>query len=287
MTLGVWWCVTRGEAEERVYGPLILPSPTETFGEFQGLWVDGNLPANTWVSLRRVVLGFSLAALVGVPIGVLCGCFPSINAFFSPLTVFGRNEPMAALIPLTFALFGATTERQKYMFIFLACVAFVISDTAGAVREVGSQYIDTAFTLGANRRQVVLKVLFPLALPTIFNSLRVLFGLAFGYIMLAELVTVGGKVGGLGQIILLAQRRGHPAHILLILMIIPIVALAIDRLLYLVQTQLFPHRYGGRGYLLRCVQTALRGWEDLKRLFFTAASADSFPAPRPKPKPMQ
>jgi ABC-type nitrate/sulfonate/bicarbonate transport system permease component len=283
---GLWWYVTEGEPEERIYGPYILPSPTETFAKLHSLWTDAGLAQNTYVSLRRVVLGFAMAVLVGVPVGVLCGCFSRINAFFAPLTVFGRNVPMAALIPLTFALFGSTTEKQKYMFIFLACVAFVIADTAGAIRDVGGQYIDTALTLGAGVRQVILKVLVPLALPNIFNSLRVMFGLAFGYIMLAELVKSSDKAGGLGYIINLAQSRGsNRAYILLILMIIPLVALAIDRALYLIQTQLFPYRYGGHGFLLRFIQMALRGWEDLKRMFFTTVSADAFPAPRAKTAP--
>jgi NitT/TauT family transport system permease protein len=278
---GLWWYVTRGEAEERIYGPLVLPSPAETFKKLPDLWTRGQLLENTYVSLRRVALGFGLAALIGIPIGILCGCFSWVNAFFTPLTIFGRNAPMAALIPLTFALFGSTTEKQKYMFIFLATVAFIISDTAAAIKDVGAHYIDTAYTLGANRRQVILKVLVPLALPGIFSSLRLLFGLAFGYIMLAELVVRGDSAGGLGYILNLAQSRGaNRPHILLILIIIPLVALAIDRVLYFIQKQLFPHRYGGLGLLRRALTALLAGLEVVKGQFFTTASAADFAAPK-------
>ena len=135
------------------------------------------------------------------------------------------------------------------MFIFIAVVAFIMMDTASAIADVSSRYIDTAYTLGASRRQIILKVLVPLAMPRLFNSLRLLFGLAFGYIMLAELVTEGGGAGGLGNIINIAQRRGHRETILLVLIVIPAVALAIDRLLYMVQKSLFPHQYGGSGLL--------------------------------------
>lgn len=270
---GIWWFVTRGEAEQRVLSPTVLPSPSETFRTFPTLWFDRALTRNTFVTLRRVVLGFALAAAVGVPLGVLCGCFSRVAAFFAPLTLIGRNIPIAALIPLTFSLFGIG-EQQKILFIFIACVAFVISDTAGAIADVGGQYVDTAYTLGARRRQIILKVLVPLAMPSVFNSLRLLFGLAFGYIMLAELVKFGGEAGGLGDIIITSQRRGNREHILLVLMIIPLIALALDRILFMIQRGLFPHRYGGHGWLSRGVRVLRNGWEDFKGLFWSAAPLD-------------
>ena len=96
---------------------------------------------------------------------------------------------------------------------------------------------------------MILKVLVPLAMPSIFNSLRLLFGLAFGYIMLAETIKLGGESGGLGDIINTSQRRGPREHIILVLLIIPLVALAIDRALFWIQRELFPYRYGGAGML--------------------------------------
>lgn len=284
--LGIWWFVTHGEPESRIMGPAVLPSPGETFATFNSLWFDRALTRNTLASLRRVALGFGLATLVGVPLGVLCGCFSWCQAFFSPLSIFGRNIPVAALIPLTFSLFGIG-EQQKIMFIFIACVAFIVTDSAQAVRDVDMRYIDTAHTLGARRRQIILKVLFPLALPDIFNSLRLLFGLAFGYIMLAELVKFGGESGGLGDIIITSQRRGPKEHILLVLMIIPIVALGIDRVLYWVQRELFPHRYGGMGILNQCVRTGVHAWEDFKGLFWRGrrmAGSPALPASAPEEK---
>jgi NitT/TauT family transport system permease protein len=257
LALGIWWLLTYGAvSEERIISRVRLPSPSETFAEAESLFKERKVDVNTLVSLQRVVIGFVLATLVGVPLGVWAGCFPRIAAFLIPVTVFGRNVPMAALIPLTFTLFGGG-EGQKVMFIFLAAVAFIITDAAQAIEDVSSSYIDTAFTLGASRMQTILKVLVPLAMPSIFNSLRLLFGLAFGYIMLVEVVQDDAKVGGIGAIINTSQRRGPTEHIYLILMIIPLVALAIDRVLYWVQRQLFPFTYGGAGLLAS-------GWKALR-----------------------
>jgi hypothetical protein len=106
-----------------------------------------------------------------------------------------------------------------------------------------------------------------LALPSIFNSLRLLFSLAFGYIMLAELVKFGGDSGGLGDLIEISQRQGPREHIFLILLIIPLIALGLDRILFWMQKELFPYRYGGSGLLHDWVGAVLHGWEDLTGLF--------------------
>jgi NitT/TauT family transport system permease protein len=161
-----------------------------------------------------------------------------IAAAGAPMALFGRNLPVAALIPLTILWFGID-ETQKVMFIFIACVPFVYSGAAAAVASVPDRYVETAQTLGASQAQIVGKVLVALALPDIYNSLRHLFGLAFGYIMLAELINAQH---GLGYLLMTSQRRGLSEHIILILIIIGLLAFGIDRLLLFVQRGLFPYR---------------------------------------------
>jgi NitT/TauT family transport system permease protein len=270
LCFAVWRGVTQGEPEERLLSPVLLPSPAETFQSFPSLWYDRALTRNALITLQRVSLGFLLAMVIGVPLGVLAGCFTRVEAFLAPLILFGRNIPIAALVALTFFLFGIG-ELQKVMFIFFASVAFILADASRAVMDVGQNYIDTAYTLGANRRQVILKVLVPLALPHIFNSLRLLFGLAFGYIMLAELVKFGNEAGGLGHLINTSQRRGPREHIYLIVLLIPILALAIDRVLFWAQRELFPYRYGGAGVLNQLIRSVFHLWDDFKGLFWRPA----------------
>jgi len=237
--LCVWAALTWGPAESRVLSPLTVPSPAEVVGQIKSLWFDAALTRSTLWSLSRIALGFGLAALVGIPLGILAGCFRTVESALAPPGVFLRNVPIAALIPLTLVWFGLG-ETQKVFFIFIACVGFVFFDTTRAVLEVDERFVETAYTLGAGERHVIFKVLIPLALPDIVNSLRLLFGIAFGYIVLAELIDAKH---GLGYIIQVAQRRGPREHIYLVLVLISLLALGLDRALFALQKKLFPYRF--------------------------------------------
>jgi NitT/TauT family transport system permease protein len=270
LILAAWFVATRDwwgpNGNERAIDRYTLGSPEEVFGGideecrtefdcdgqpigsikvsggFKALWFDRALMRNLLASLWRVLQGFGLAVLVGVPLGILCGTFRRIDAFFAPISLFGRNVPIAALVPLTMVFFGIE-EGQKIAFMFAACVAFVMYDASRAVADIREEYLDTASTLGASRWQSLSKVLIPLAAPDIFNSVRLMFGLAFGYIVLAEMVNAEF---GVGKLILNSQRIGPKNDVYLILFFLTIVAFLLDRLLFTAQRFLFPYRYGRR-----------------------------------------
>jgi ABC-type nitrate/sulfonate/bicarbonate transport system permease component len=238
LLVGLWWLVTLGPPEERFISPVILPGPWDVVGSFPTLLRERALLQSIAATLTRVFIGFGLAVIVGVPLGIVAGSWRVVESAGAPLALFGRNVPVAALIPLTILWFGID-ETQKVMFIFVACLPFVYSDAVRAIAGVHDRYVETAQTLGATSSQIVRKVLVALALPDIYDSLRHLFGMAFGYIMLAELINAQH---GLGFLLMTSQRRGLSEHIILILVIIGFLAYSIDRLLYFFQRGLFPHR---------------------------------------------
>lgn len=235
----VWWLLTLGGSPEtRFISPVLLPGPGEVMRGIPTLFSERALVASISATLQRVFGGFLLAIVVGVPLGIIAGSFKLFDAFTRPLSVFARNVPVAVLIPLTILWFGID-ETQKMMFIFISTVPFVFFDATRAIGAVHDRYVETAQTLGASPRQVISKVLIALAMPDIFGSLRSLFGLAFGYIMLAELVNAEH---GLGYLLMTSQRRGLTEHIFAILILIGLLAYGIDRLLFFFQRGLFPYR---------------------------------------------
>lgn len=234
-----WWLATRGATPEtRLISPVILPSPAEVAGSVKSLWYERGLLPSIVATMRRVLTGFGLAVLVCVPLGIAAGSWRVLEAAAAPVALFGRNVPVAALIPLTILWFGID-ETQKIAFIFIACAPFVYSDAVRAIVSVPDRYVETAQTLGASAMQIVWKVLVALALPDIYKSLRSLFGMAFGYIMLAELINAPH---GLGAMLNVSQRRGLTEHIFLILALIALIAWAIDHGLAYAERKLFPYR---------------------------------------------
>lgn len=231
----IWWLVTSGK--DPTVSPNLMPSPGDTFGSFSKLNSRG-LGESTADTLVRVMKGITLAAVVGVVLGILAGAYRGLNAALTPFIIFLRSVPMGALIPITLALFG-TGEEQKVRFIFLAVVPFVFSDTLKAVSIVPERYVETAKTLGASNLQIIYKVLVPLALPDIVTSLRFMFGLALGYIMLVE---ESLTEHGLGQLMFGSQRQGLPEQLWLLLFVIAALALCIDLVLRTIQRGVFPWR---------------------------------------------
>jgi ABC-type nitrate/sulfonate/bicarbonate transport system permease component len=155
IVLAIWWGVTFGAvAESRLISPVVLPSPGEVLASIPTLFRERALLQSAAATLQRVIAGFGLAILVGVPLGILAGAYRLFDALTTPISVFMRNIPVAVLIPLTILWFGID-ETQKTMFIFIATVPFVFFDAARAIAGVNDRYVETAQTLGASNRQVV------------------------------------------------------------------------------------------------------------------------------------
>ena len=236
--LALWFWATAGQAEQRVIAPTILSSPHEVVAGWDSLLNERGLTESILATLKRVFTGFGLAIVFCVPLGMAAGAWRPLAALLAPVVMFSRNIPIAVLVPLTMVWFGLE-ESQKIMFIFMATWAFIFSDAATSVNSVHEKYVETGQTLGASSWQIFTKILVPLALPDIFTKLRQLFGLAFGYIMLAELINTDS---GLGFLLRMSQRRGATEHIFLILFIITALAVVIDRSLAWFQRGLFPYR---------------------------------------------
>lgn len=236
--LAAWYILTSGKAEERIISPLILPSPLEVILSLKTLWYEAELSRSIVASTTRVVLGFLIGVAIAFPVSILMGTFTKVKALLEPGSVFLAYLPIPALVPLTMSIFGID-ELQKIMFLALAFLIYLIPLFTKAVDEVDNVYLQTAYTLGVKRWQMIKKVLFPIAFPQIIQAMRLGFGVGWTYIILAEMVAADR---GLGQIIIIAQRRGPREHIYLALLAIVLIAYLTDKLWARLYHHLFPYK---------------------------------------------
>jgi NitT/TauT family transport system permease protein len=235
--LAIWWLVTLGDPTTALISPSKLPSPGAVFGSLPTL--KDHLFDGVSATLVRVLLGVVLAAVVGIGLGVFAGTHRAVGAAVAPVVIFLRSIPMGALLPIMLMLFG-TGEQQKVMFIFFALVPFVFSDSVKAISIVPERYVETAQTLGASNRQIVFKVLVPLALPDIITSLRFQFGLALGYVTIAEVIAA---TTGLGAMLSNNEHRGNIEQNYALLFVIAVLAFAIDVVIRYFQRGIFQWRH--------------------------------------------
>ena len=239
LVLVVWWFLTRGQVGARMVQPLILPSPMEVLRSFVPLHLEQGLVRSAFTSWLRVTAGFALAAIVALPLGVYMATFPSVSAFFRPLSLTGAYVPIVVFIPLSLTWFG-TGETQKVGFLFIGCFVALLPLVIKDIADVPSAFLDVAVTKGASQWQLVRHVLFPVAQANIWDHLRGVYGVGWGWIIMAE-VYVRPEYG-LGALIGVSERRSQTASIFAVIIVIVLIALACDRLWRLGGDLLFPYR---------------------------------------------
>lgn len=239
LALGIWWFLTRGEMGTRIVQPLILPSPMEVLKSYAPLHFEQGLVRSAFTSWLRVTAGFALAAIIAVPLGVYMATFSGIAAFFRPLALAGSYVPIVVFIPLSLTWFG-TGEAQKVGFLFIGCFVAMLPLVIKAVADVPPAFLDVAVTKGATQWQLVRHVLFPVAKADIWDHLRGVYGVGWGWIIMAE-VFVRPEYG-LGALIGISERRSHTDAIFAVIIVIVLIAVACDQLWRLGGELLFPYR---------------------------------------------
>jgi len=142
-------------------------------------------------------------------------------------------------IPLSMTWFG-TGETQKIGFLFIACFVALLPLVIKDIADVPAAFLDVAVTKGATQWQLVRHVLFPVAQANIWDHLRGVYGVGWGWIIMAEIVLLPQY--GLGALIGVSDRRSHPDAIFAVIIVIVVIAVACDRLWRLGGDLLFPYR---------------------------------------------
>jgi ABC-type nitrate/sulfonate/bicarbonate transport system permease component len=215
-----------------------LPSPMAVARAFAYLaWYEGEsqLGLATMWSVGRVAAASLLVVAVGVPVGVLMGASPRVNAALSPLIDPFRSAPVAALLPIMVMWFGIG-EGMKIAFLFVGSIVYLTPLVRDAIRAVPEGYLVSAKDIGATDFECVTKVLLPMAMPRIMDAIIVGVSVSWTYITVAEYVNARE---GLGQLISNARRLSAMDQVFAGIFVIIGVALATYQLLMWSKKRMF------------------------------------------------
>jgi taurine transport system permease protein len=225
--------------------PIWLPSPEAVGKRFVEIASTGyqntSLAEHLGASLMRVLAGFALGSIAGIPLGYAMGLSGWFRGWFDPIVEFMRPVPPLALIPLIIIWFGIW-ESGKIVLLFLAALWIMTIAARSGVSGVKISKIHAAYSLGASKWQIMRHVIIPNSLPDIFTGARVAMGVCWGTVVAAELVAAEK---GAGMMIIAASKFQLTDIVVMGIILIGIIGYGIDILMRIAEKRLVPWK--GRG----------------------------------------
>ena len=236
--VGVWTLATLGGYVSKTF----LADPLTMLRSGHTLLMEMGFLHDIGMTVWRVLGGFVIAAVLALPLGVAMGAYKPVEAFFEPFVSFARYLPASAFIPLLI-LWAGIGEAQKLAVIFIGSFFNLVLMIAVIVGETRRDLVEAAYTLGVKDSGLVRRVLLPGAAPQIAETLRMVLGWAWTYVIVAELI---GASSGIGHMITDSQALLATDQIIFGIIVIGLIGLASDLLFKAVNRRLFPWAQLGR-----------------------------------------
>jgi ABC-type nitrate/sulfonate/bicarbonate transport system permease component len=222
------------------------PSPMRVVATFIELTAKGDLPNALMQSLGRVIAGFAVALALGVALGVLMGSIRWVRESLDPIVESFRPIAPMAILPIAILWLGTGTAAAVSIVAYAAFFPLVVNTIHG-VSRVERSLVNAARTMGVSRWHVLTQVVVPSALPAILLGARLAMGVAWTAIIAAELAvgskSGGGASGGIGQMMFVFYAYSVDLNgIVVCMIVVGLVALAIDRVFRWAERKLMPWR---------------------------------------------
>ncbi|MEQ8199051.1 MAG: ABC transporter permease [Clostridiaceae bacterium] len=228
----IWSILTYGKFVDKLF----LPTPSATLNAAVTLVAKLGFLGDIKSTIFIVMIGFVVSAIFAIPIGILIGTYKPIEALCEPLLSFIRYLPASAFIPL-FILWIGVNDIEKVAVIFMGSFFQLVLMIAVAISNVKQELIDVSYTLGTSKYSVAWRIILPSSLPSIVDSLRIILGWSWTYVIVAELV---GASSGIGYTIIQSQRMLATQNIFVGILTIGLIGLFFDYCFKFVYKKLFP-----------------------------------------------
>ncbi|MET3616049.1 NitT/TauT family transport system permease protein [Rhizobium aquaticum] len=236
----VFFAVWAGAVQFGLVKQIFLPAPMSILSKLWTLAHDGTLGSDVLSSVYRIGVGFTLASVTALAIGVLIGNYKFWDAAIEPFLDFIRYMPVVAFVPLTI-LWTGTSDSQKFLVIWIGTFfqqALMFMDN---IKRVPPDFIGFGRTVGLSDFKIVTKIILPSAAPQIWDTLRISLGWAWTWVVLAELVAANS---GLGYRITVAQRYFQTDTAIGYIVVLGVLGLLTDQIMKFLGKRMF--RYEGK-----------------------------------------
>jgi ABC-type nitrate/sulfonate/bicarbonate transport system permease component len=223
-----------------------FPPLREILSRFNELWLGSGFTRDALPSLGRMVLGYALASVFGITVGVLLGVSRLTQAMFGPLVEFLRSIPSVVLIPFGIVVFGVDTTMKVFV-IALGCSFPVILNTIDGVRSVEPLLLDVTRTFRFGRMERLTQVVLPAASPQIFAGLRTSLSQALILMVVSEMVA---STNGIGYSILKSQRLFEVADMWAGIVLLGLLGYVINTILVIIEKRVLAWHRGFRASVL-------------------------------------
>ncbi|MCP3688289.1 MAG: ABC transporter permease [Gammaproteobacteria bacterium] len=205
-------------------GKQVFPGPVGILGAFWELLNDGSLVRHSIASLYRVTVGFYLAALLGIPLGIILGLNRILGEMIDPIVQFLRPISPLAWIPLAMLWLGIGDPPAIFL-IFLSSFFSLVMATTVAVKSINPIYFQVAANFNFTRIELLTKVLIPAITPNVVTGLRMTVAVAWLVVVAAEMIAVQS---GLGYLILDSRNALRMDYVMVAMIVIGWIGLSID-----------------------------------------------------------
>jgi ABC-type nitrate/sulfonate/bicarbonate transport system permease component len=226
-----WQMVT----ELSLINPFIIPSPLKVLKQLINLLINEKLFLDISYTLLRTSLGFLLACLIGIPLGLMMGYYNKVYNLFEFVIEFFRNIPVTAILPLFLLILGIG-EASKIAFAFWPANLVLIINSIYGVKFTNKTRLKAMQTLKLKNWQLFEKVIFPQALPQIMAGARTAVSLSFIVVIVGEMLT--GTSFGLGKKIIDFQLIYKTASMYAVILVTGLLGLAINKMFMIFEKKL-------------------------------------------------
>jgi sulfonate transport system permease protein len=227
LIVAVWQAV----ASKGLVSPVFLPGPDRIYGAVAKGFAKGDLIAQTGETVRRMLLGWALASVIGVALGALIGVSETARNWLAPTLEFVRPLPASAIAPTAVIIFGLTDRMVLFLIAFGSLWPMLLTTIHGFV-NVHPRLREVSRTLSLGEFAYVRKIALPAALPDILGGLRLGLTVALILAVVGEMITVQG---GLGARILLGARSFRSADLFAGVVLLGLIGLVSNGLLGLIE----------------------------------------------------